>query len=238
MQLLFVGMAPLLIIAACAATARAIGGDPMLGAELGVVGLTLGWLALLSRSVSAAVESHRELQRCTRRIHVRGWDVRVLEASRATEAFVLGPLRPEIFVSRSLLETLDAEELEAVLLHEEHHQRTRAPLRTLALAAWMRIIGLIPVLGRWIERRLAQLEIDADRYAMAAGATRAAIASALVKCDRNAARVGLGYASAADVRLRQLVGESNRGDLAATPLEWLVPAALSLGLAACHLFLG
>jgi len=238
MQLLFVGVAPLLIIAACAATARAIGGDPMLGAELSVVGLTLGWLALLSRSVTAAVEGHRELQGCTRRMHVRGWDVRVLEASRATEAFVLGPLRPEIFVSRSLLEILDAEELEAVLLHEEHHQRTRAPLRTLALAAWMRIIGLIPVLGRWIERRLTQLEIDADRYAMAAGATRAAIASALVKCDRNAARVGLGYASAADVRLRQLVGESNRGDLAATPLEWLVPAALSFGLAACHLFLG
>ena len=238
MQLLFVGLVPLFIIAACAATARAIGGDPMLGAELGVIALTVGWLALLAKSVRAAVEGQRKLQRRTHRIDVRGRELRVLEAWRPSEAFVLGPLRPEIFVSRSLLETLDAEELEAVILHEEHHQRTRAPLRTLALAAWMRIIGLIPVLERWIERRLAQLEIDADRYALAGGATRAAIASALVKCDMSAARIGLGYASAADVRLRQLVGDSKQGDLASTPLEWLVPAALSFGLAACHLFLG
>lgn len=238
MQLLVVGITPLLIVAACAATARAIGGDPLLGAELGVVGLTAGWLALLSRSVSAAVEGQRELQRCTRPIHVRGRLLRVMDTCRASEAFVLGPLRPEIFVSRPLLEALDPDELQAVLLHEEHHQRTLAPLRTLALGAWMRMVGLIPVLGGWIDRRLAQLEIDADRHALAGGATAAAIASALVKCDRSAAAVGLGYASAAEVRLSQLVGDQPRGDFASIPIEWLVPAVLSLGLALCHLYLG
>lgn len=238
MQLLVVGVAPLLVVAACAAIARAMGGDPMLGAELGLVGLTAGWLARLSRSVRAALEDQRVLQRRARPTHVRGRLIRVIEAYRSSEAFVLGLLRPEIFVSRSLLERLDPDELEAVLLHEEHHRRTRAPLRTLALGAWMGMVGLVPVLGRWIERRLAQLEIDADRYALAGGATPAAIASALVKCDRSAASPGSGYASAADVRLRQLVSGRPEGDLASIPIEWLIPAVLSLGLALCHLVLG
>lgn len=210
----------------------------MLGAELGVFGLTAGWVTLLSKSVSAGLVDQRELQRRTRPTRVRGRVLRVIDASRSNEAFVLGPLRPEIFVSRPLLETLDADELEAVLLHEEHHQRTLAPLRTVALAAWMRMVGVVPVLVRWIERRLEQLEIDADRYALAGGATPATIASALVKCDRTLRFPGIGYASAVDVRIRQLVGDQPRGDLASTPIEWLAPTVLSLGLALCHLFLG
>lgn len=238
MHVLVVGVVPLLIVAACAVTARAIGGDPMLGAELGAIGLTAGWLALLSRSMSVSAQGQRELQRRTRPIRLRGRLLRVIDTSRASEAFVLGPLRPEIFVSRSLLETLDSEELEAVLLHEEHHQRTLAPLRTLALVAWMRMVGLVPVLRGWIDRRLAQLEIDADRHALAGGATPAALASALVKCDTSGVSVGSGYASATDVRLRQLLGEESRVTIASTPIEWLAPAVLSLGLALCHLFLG
>ena len=238
MQVLVLGVAPLLIVVVCAASARAIGGDPMLAAEVAVAGLTASWLALVARSVRTALTGQRELQRQTRRIGVRGRMLRLIESRRGNEAFVLGPLRPEIFVSRSLLQSLDADELEAVLLHEEHHQRTRAPLRTLALGAWTQLVGLIPVVGGWIDRRLAQLEIDADRYAMAGGATPATLASALVKCDSSAASPALGYGSAADVRLRQLVGGGVRGGMASTPVEWVVPVALSLGLALCHLFLG
>lgn len=238
MPWLVVGVAPLLVIAACAAIARAMGGDPMLGAELGLVGLTAGWLAHLSRSVRTALDDQRALQRRARSTHVRGRPIRVIEAYWSSQAFVLGPIRPEIFVSRPLLEALDPDELEAVLLHEEHHRRTLAPLRTLALWAWLRMVGLIPVLRTGLERRLAQLEIDADRYALAGGATPAAIASALVKCDQSASSAGSGYASAADVRLRQLLGEESRGTIASTPIEWLAPAVLSLGLALCHLFLG
>ena len=102
----------------------------------------------------------------------------------------------------------------------------------------MRMVGVVPVLVRWIQRRLDQLEVDADRYALAAGASPATIASALVKCDRTAGSAALGYASAAEVRLRQLLGDQPRGDLASTPIEWVAPAVLSLGIVLCHLFLG
>ena len=238
MPLLVALLASIVIVAACAGAARAIGGDPMLGAELGVFGMTAGWLTLLSKSVNAGLAGQREMQLRTRLTPMRGRALRVIDGHQSNEAFVLGPLRPEIFVSRALLDTLDAEELEAVLLHEEHHQRTLAPLRTLALTSWMRMVGVVPVLVRWIQRRLDQLEVDADRYALAAGASPATIASALVKCDRTAGSAALGYASAAEVRLRQLLGDQPRGDLASTPIEWVAPAVLSLGIVLCHLFLG
>ena len=191
MPLVVALLAPSLIVAACAGAARAIGGDPILGAELAVVGLTAGWLMHLSRSVRAGLAGQRELQRRTRSTRMRGRMLRVIDPHRFNEAFVLGPLRPEIFVSRALLDTLDAEELEAVLLHEEHHQRTLAPLRTLALTSWMRLVGVVPVLVRSIERRLDRLEIDADRYALAGGASPATLASALVKCDPTAGSAGI-----------------------------------------------
>lgn len=237
-HLLVVAIAALVAGAVCAATARALGGDPLLGAELGVGGVTVGWLGVLALSVRGAVHGQRELQRRTRLFRRGGRLFRLIDSSHRRDAFVLGPFRPEIFVSRPLLDALDDEELDAVLLHEEHHRRTGAPLRTMALQAWMQLVGSVPVLGRCIDRRLAQLEIDADRYAMAAGATAATIASALVKCDRADGRADSHYASAADLRLRQLTGGAVGGGVAAAPIEWLAPGLLGLGLAVCHLVLG
>ncbi|MDQ2941217.1 MAG: M48 family metalloprotease, partial [Chloroflexota bacterium] len=172
-----------------------------------------------------------------KRVRMRDHQVRLLGTTTAPEAFVAGPFRPAIFVSRALLDVLDLEELEAVLLHEEHHRRTRAPLRGLALACWSRLVGRLPAIRRWIDRRVAQLEIEADRYALAAGASSAAMASALIKCDRSMSPTGIGFASVADIRLRQLLGGGDPAhDPAAAPVEWLAPMLLALGLAACHLF--
>lgn len=239
MHILGLGLAPLLVVLGCAATARAIGGDPLLGAELGVIGLTTAWLAHLSNAVRLAVDEQRELRGIARPFRVGGRRVRLIESSQGPEAFVIGPFRPDIFVSGPLLGTLDTDELEAVLLHEEHHRRTRAPLRALALSSWMRVVGVIPVLGHWIGRRLVQLELDADRYAVAGGASRAAIASALVKCDRSDSFAALGYASVAEARVRQLVTDDGGcARLASTPVEWLAPALVAAGLAVCHLLLG
>lgn len=238
-QLLPLGLAPMVMVALCAATTRAIGGDPMLGAELGLAVVVGVWLTLLARRIRPAIASQRHLEQVATPIRLGHRDVRLLDSRRAPEAFVAGPLQPAIFVSRALLEVLDGEELDAVLLHEEHHRRTRAPLRGLALACWSRLVGGLPALRRWIERRLAHLEIEADRYALSAGASSAAMASALIKCDRSASPMGIGFASAADLRLRRLVdGGATTDGPAAAPIEWLAPVLLAFALAVCHFFLG
>ncbi|MEO7295358.1 MAG: M48 family metalloprotease [Candidatus Limnocylindria bacterium] len=238
-QLFRLALPPVIMVALCAATARAIGGDPMLGAELGLAAVVGVWMTLFAIRIRSAIAAQRQLEQVAMPIRVGRRDVRLLAMRRTPEAFVAGPFQPAIFVSPALIDKLDVEEMEAVLLHEEHHRRTRAPLRGLALASWSRLMGRVPVVRSWIERRLAHLEVEADQYALSAGASSAALASALIKCDRSPSPLGVGYASAGDLRLRRLLdaGEAADGP-AGTPIEWLAPAVLAFALGACHFFLG
>ena len=224
------------VVAACAAAARTIGGDPMLGAELGLAALTVAWASVLVARARPALAGQRELERSARRLRLHDHEVRLISARR-TEAFVAGPVRPAIYVTRSLLDVLDAAELHAVVLHEEHHRRHRDPLRSLALTSWNGFFRWLPGARRWIDRRLAHLEVAADQYALRNGASRAAMASALLKCDRGTSVAASGFSAAADVRLRRLLSGTT-GNEASVPMEWLGPVTLGVALVACHLFLG
>ena len=224
------------ILAACASAVRIIGGDPMLGAELGLAALTVAWAAVLTARAGPALAGQRELERSAYRLRLHDHDVRLISARR-TEAFVAGPLRPAIYLTRPLLDVLDAAELHAVVLHEEHHRRQRDPLRSLALTSWNGLFRWLPGAGRLIERRLAHLEIAADQYALRNGASRAAMASALLKCDRSRSMAATGFSAAADMRLRRLVSGTTTAE-ASAPMEWLGPVSLALAVVACHFFLG
>ena len=224
------------IVVACAAAVRALGGDPMLGAELGVAALLVGWASVLVARARPALAGQRELERSARQLRLHDHDVRLIGARR-TEAFVAGPVRPAIYVTRSLLDVLDPAELHAVVLHEEHHRRQRDPLRSLALTSWVRFVGWLPAAERWIDRRLAHFEIAADQYALRNGASRSAMASALLKCDRSSSVAVMGFSAAADMRLRRLVSGTITAE-ASAPMEWLGPVTLAFAVVACHLFLG
>lgn len=124
-------------------------------------------------------------------------------------ALVAGLRHPRIFCADDLPRRLDAEELRAVILHERHHQREGGPARLVLIGA------LAPVLGRfesgraWLERERARIEIAADVYALNSGASRSALASALVKLASSPTmRVAPGFASAVDLRVRALLGEA------------------------------
>ncbi len=124
-------------------------------------------------------------------------------------AFVGGLRAPRIFWGDELAGRLDDAELHAVLVHERHHQLARAPLRIVAVSTlepWLRHLET----GRaWIERERARVEIAADAFALAAGATRPVLASALLKLSSGAQLGALpGFATAADLRIRALIGES------------------------------
>jgi Zn-dependent protease with chaperone function len=233
---LFLAVTAAGIVMVCAAAAQTIGGDPMLGAELGLASLTAAWAGVLVTRAGPALAGQRELERSARRLRVHDHDVRLI-GGRRTEAFVAGPVRPAIYVTAPLLDVLDASELQAVLLHEEHHRRQRDPLRSLALTSWGRFLGWLPGAERWIERRLAHLEIAADQYALRNGASRAALASALLKCDRSSSVSAMGFSAAAEMRLHRLVSGTTSHE-ASAPMEWLGPVTLGVAVVACHLFLG
>jgi hypothetical protein len=153
-------------------------------------------------------------------------------------AFVLGAVRPRIFVGEELLATLDADEMKAVLLHENHHRRTLAPLRTAALEAWLSLLGGSRRIRSAVLERLIDLEELADADAMRRGAAPATIASALLKSDPGSAAAGAGFSREADrrvVTLLELAAGRQASGSRRLPYEWLPIAVLGAVAVSCHL---
>jgi Zn-dependent protease with chaperone function len=131
---------------------------------------------------------------------------------------------------------LDTDELRAVLLHEEHHRRTLAPLRALALEAWLTLAGRAAPARAALLNRLTDLEVEADAAALRWGADPSALASALLKTDVSLA-AGASFAAASAERLRTLVALADgaeRVDDPRLPYEWLPVAAVAVVALACH----
>ncbi|PZR93662.1 MAG: hypothetical protein DLM67_13415 [Candidatus Nephthysia bennettiae] len=131
--------------------------------------------------------------------------IRFLETSAAL-AFCGGLRRPYIYVSREVVVRLPPKELDAVLLHELDHVRSREPLRR--LLAWSLAEGFFffPVLRWWSALRSERAELRADEAAIA-GRGRQALARALLMLEdarQPAWLAALGSANAA--RVAQLLG--------------------------------
>ena len=88
----------------------------------------------------------------------------------------------------------------------------------------------------WIERERARIEIAADAFALAAGVPQPVLASALVKLSSGTRWPSLpGFATAADLQVRVLAGESTGLEPGAP--SSLGPTLAGLGLVfACLLF--
>ena len=216
-------------VATCAAGA-------LIGTQVGAV------LAVVVFSSAAAVvvlfvrvaALHGWLTRQLRNRSVEGQvaGTAVRRGSVGGSVFVAGLARPAIFCDDRLLDELTSEELRAVALHERAHQVARDPLRNAGLAA------VAPLLGRcrrgkaWLERRAAHREIAADRYALANGADRRAIAAALLKVPPAAAAHAASFAPAVELRLRALLGEDVE-TVAGRSWSRVLSLGVAAGAAAC-----
>lgn len=97
------------------------------------------------------------------------------------QAFVLGFLRPRVYVSRGLLAA--APSVEAVLAHEAAHVRRRDPLRR--VCASLALALHLPGIAGALERALARAqELAADAAAAAAVGDPPRVADALVRLAR------------------------------------------------------
>lgn len=236
-----VAAAVVAVTAACALIASAAGRNPLLAAELAVELAALiligAWLVHLGGGVRQARTDAARLSAESRRIDVAGAGVQLLDIARPV-AFVSGLLRPRIYLSRSLIDILDGRELRGVVLHEQHHRRTLAPLRGLALESWQRPLGWLAPARRALTARLAALEIEADAAAVAHGIAPATLASALLKCEAYLPSASSAFSAAAEIRIDELVswGRKQRVDRhPSIPVEWAAPASAVIALWACHL---
>lgn len=189
---------------------------------------------VISRRAFQHSRLHRQLLQRARTTTIG--NVEIKELVGFDGPFVAGLVHPNIFCSCNLGLDLAADELSAVLLHERYHQLDRAPAKLVALDAVGPLVGWLDIGRAWLARQIAALEIAADRYALAHGASSGALARALFKLqpEGSAVRVGIGFSTAADLRLRALLDDA--GDASAEPSAWLViPIAVA---AVCFALVG
>lgn len=158
----------------------------------------------------------------------------IIVHERSLVSYTMGFLRPRVVISDSLLETLDADEIRAVLSHEEGHLAGRDNVLILVAQTLAHAFVLVPGV-RFSHARLRRaLELAADSYARRATGDPLAVASSLQKCARRpvpARSVALGTASFADdghvvERIHGLLGE----EPTYAWRRWLAGAALLLTL--------
>lgn len=157
--------------------------------------------------------------------------LRVLPVDDA-QAFVLGLLRPRLYVTRGLVAGSARTHLDAVLAHERAHMARRDPLRRF-------VAGLgagfhLPGVAGWLGARLAQAqEMAADEVAAQTLGSREAVASAVVALAK-ARQVGPSAALAfsgsnVEHRVQSLLDGDERRD---TPSPQALGVAAFVALAA------
>jgi len=218
----------------CVALGALLGGDPMLAVEVGGAAFAALWAGLVvldlahSRRLSSALSA--------RAVETSLFDVRCrITPALGADAIVVGSLRPRIFVGQTLVATLSHDELRAVVYHEDHHRRTRAPVRAAALEAWLRLLGRSNRVRGFVLDRLADLETLADADAIRRGSNARSLARALLKGE--ASPVPASFAYAAERRVEQLI-DLAAGDTPDTrarlPVEWLPVLLLTVATVGCH----
>ena len=188
--------------------ARTFLGPESVRLALGLIGMTG---LLVGLSVAWHAERHRRLASLLDRLAepaVLG-EMPVGVVDGIGPACVAGLRRPRIYCASDLAIQLEPVELRAVLLHERHHQIDHAPARLILLDAVAWPLRRLTMGRRWLAGARAQIEITADRYALTSGATRADLASALLKLGDQDAPLGVaGYAASSERRLRALLDDA------------------------------
>lgn len=227
----------LMSVASCLLLDALLDGHYLL-TELAIGFIGIAWLSLVARDVLRGRVREAELaRRSSARIwrHIAWYEAPDLEC----DALVVGVLRPRIYVGSEFVERLSEAELEAVLFHEDHHRRTRAPLRAAGLAAWLVLFGRVGIVRRILVERLAGLEVAADRHAIRLGSSAPTVARALLKSDHNGL-TRAAYSNAADLRVEHLIGIAASQPVRGSPLimrlphEWTPIPTLILAAAGCQ----
>lgn len=218
----------------CVALGVVVGGDPMIAIEIAGAAVVAMWAVLVTIELVQSQRVSRALSRSAQEISMFGVPIRVTP-SLDTDAVVIGSVRPVIYVGANLLAALLDDEMRAVVLHEDHHRRTRAPIRAAALGAWIRLLGRSKRVRGALLQRLSDLETLADADAIQRGSSPGSLARALLKGEANPHPVSFSYA--AERRVGQLLERAADVPVEAAsrlPYEWLPVFLLMVATLGCH----
>lgn len=161
---------------------------PSLPVELMIATVSAWALLAGARLACLAAGAHRLIalkRRCTplpeaveaglvrwRRVRRQGRPTRIVTSSEITVASVLGLTRPAIAIPESLVDSLDANELDQVVLHEYAHVQRRDDWFRLLQLAVQAVLVFHPATW-WIGRALdLEREVACDDWVLARGGRR------------------------------------------------------------------
>ncbi len=96
-------------------------------------------------------------------------------------AFTAGFFKPEIFLSSSLVETLEENELKGIILHEDQHRKSLDPLKNLIVSFVSDFLFFFPIIQFFKNLYLFSKEIIADMSCISMGVKKEELALAFLK---------------------------------------------------------
>lgn len=133
----------------------------------------------IAQNLERRQEPSLKLKNATSRL---GLGNQVVEIDKSEPAvFCFGFWRPQICLSRGLLDKLNQEELTAVLLHERHHLLAREPVKTLLMKVAAGILFFVPAFGVFFRKYITYTELAADECATDGFKNKMPLARALYK---------------------------------------------------------
>ena len=163
------------------------------------------------------------LRKVARRELWDGREVWLVPSTRAA-AFCAGLIQPRIYLTTGLVETLEREEIDAVVRHEAAHAEAYVPLKALVARLFARTFFWLPALRDLESSYTLSAELAADEAAIRA-TSKQAVAAALTRV-LDASVPAIGFASLSDARIDKLL------DPAVTPPRILSAPRLGLTLLA------
>ena len=190
-------------------------------------------MRLRERVRSLRLPTPPALRDAARRARIEG-RVDLVDSAEAF-SFAYGVFDTRVAVSRGLVETVAPPELDAVLVHERYHLRSRDPLKVFIARLVAKALFFLPVLAELRHRYVVGRELAADRRALRAYGERP-LAGALYKVVAGPLWSELGAAAAIggrdhlEARVAQLEsGEEPPGEPIPTR-AWITSAAGSVAL--------
>ncbi|EJR03785.1 MULTISPECIES: M56 family metallopeptidase [Bacillus cereus group] len=145
-----------------------------------IAGLLLFTVIIISKRIWKQFFYSKKLKRDLVSITRKGKQVYVLSTLQIT-AFTIGLFRPKIVISEGMFQAFSEGEIDAIVLHEEYHQKNRDPLKLFFLTLLAEGMMYIPILKGMLQRYHVYQELSADKYAMQKMKSSFELGSALLK---------------------------------------------------------
>lgn len=121
-------------------------------------------IQLFRRNLMKGSGSHMLLRNLLKKLKLL--DKTYVARSDKQFAFCLGIRNPKIYISTGLLDALTAKEIEAVLLHERYHLKSRDTFTMLIATIGQSLLPFFPIFSDLLHNYRIEREIQADREAV------------------------------------------------------------------------